>query len=345
MDALKFRLTEEALSAGFSRIRFADGGPFGFAGRSILIGAFPFDAEPRPVRSEGIPVAEIAPFARGNYYYEAVVRLKAMYHALFNEAAGEGKDFRPFSNSGFPERAIAADCGLGTIGRNGLIATPELGSLCILAGAVLPFSLKTDPPIGPRGIFGGFIDAAGSESVFFPCEECGACLAACPTKALGSASAPSGSAARDSARLGPGRIFRKEKCLQFWASRFEELPPVVLASWGARLYGCTICQDVCPLNRRTDETRRKTETGESVRGWIGVSLPIRFLTDRDEAELIAYFKGTALGQKWISKKALQRNALLALRNFPATAIQSHVAPFLATGAPVFVQAIHAVIGA
>jgi epoxyqueuosine reductase len=287
-------LTHLATDQGFSAVRFADGGPFGMPENSIMIAAFPCTTEDEvsapassgntsaeeSLNGEGACVAAIAPFARRNYYREAVGRLKSVAKtALTGFSSG---DFRIFSNSTLSEKSIASSAGLGFIGKNGLLTTIECGSLCILAGIVLPFPVTNDAPVA-----GG-------------CGSCRSCVEACPTGALGD----------PAAKRGEGeRIFIRERCIQYWASRFEVLPEAVASRWGNRLYGCTACQDACPFNREKAEFPRRARG--PVTGKLDKALPVSFLLGKTAEELGAFFRGTALGMKWIEKTALQRNAILA----------------------------------
>lgn len=236
----------------------------------------PYEREREPgVVDDGRSAARIAPFARANYYREAVTRLQSLWSRIRREtghAKGEG---RIFCNSRYPEKQMAWLCGLGLLGKNSLILTPEYGSLGIIAGIFLPFALEGDGPI----------EGAPYES----CRSCRACGTACPGEAIR-----------------PAGGIDKKLCYQFLSTEHRVLPVPVMERWGNILYGCQICQEVCPENGQAPE-------GHGVgRGRLGEGLdPLEILEWGDE-ELKARLKGSVLGARWIGASVLKRNALLCL---------------------------------
>jgi epoxyqueuosine reductase len=222
----------------------------------------------------------IAPFARRNYYREAVRRLQVLAAAFRARYGGTRSDYRIFCNSPAPEKPLAHACGLGALGRNSLIITPEAGSLIIIAAMTLPLALETDEPIAADGAF-PFCGACRREQP--PCK------AACPTGAV----------------RGDGKIER-ERCIQWYASgNGVTVPPEVVRHWGRRLYGCTACQDACIQNRRHISGARTNE------GPLPAYLDCRELIAAQDEELKARFKGTALGLSWLGPEGIRRNARLA----------------------------------
>jgi epoxyqueuosine reductase len=235
--------------------------------------------EPDDLSSAGDPHALVAPFARRNYYREAVVRLKSVVSAL-----GAGASPRLFSNSRLPEKPLAAACGLGFLGSHSLVIAPGLGSAFLIAGAFLPASRvpeealrqPSDPPL-PGGLRAGCA-----------CGDCRACVQACPVGAI----------------TAPG-VVDPQRCLPSLSTRLAPWPLEARAAWGFRLYGCQSCQDACPHNRAL---RSETMTR---RGEIGPSVPLARLLACDEEGVRGMFRGTALARTWIPPAALLRNGLLA----------------------------------
>lgn len=82
------------------------------------------------------------------------------------------------------------------------------------------------------------------------------------------------------------------------------LPPHIEAAWGNRLYGCDSCLEACPHFQ-------VAEGVSCVRGRLGPGLPAAWLAGASDSELKERFRGTVLGQAWISQDALRRNARLA----------------------------------
>lgn len=236
------------------------------------------------------PLATIARFARANWYAELSARLQraaALSRARLTEAGGDpgpAASWRRFVNSRLPEKRLALEAGLGEIGRHTLLMLPDRGSAAVLGLLLAPIDLPDsvppalpgrveEPPAGQR--------APGISAL---CAGCGACVAACPTGALG----------------GEGG-FDRELCLQHWSSVPGELPSAVEAAWGDRLYGCDLCQEACPLFR--PEPAARTE-----RGLLGPGLPASWLEAAPESAIKAALRGSALGMGWISIEALKRNA-------------------------------------
>jgi epoxyqueuosine reductase len=240
--------------------------------------------EPDDLSAPGDPHALVAPFARRNYYREAVVRLKRVTAGLGPGGRDGGPAPRLYANSRLPEKALAAACGLGFLGSHSLVIAPELGSAFLIAGAFLPAALvpeealsqPSDPPL-ERGL-----EAGGR------CGDCRACIRACPVGAI----------------TAPGVVDR-ECCLPSLSTRLAPWPPEARSAWGLRLYGCQDCQDACPFNRGL---RHQTP---GVRGEIGPSVPLRRLLAGGEEGVREMFRGTALGMAWIRPAALLRNGLLA----------------------------------
>lgn len=246
---------------------------------SILLCALScYRDEPDDASTPGDPHGLIAPFARRNYYREAVSRLQEVVKRISRKGLAR-REARIFSNSRFPEKILAARSGLGFYGRNSLIVSPGMGSLFVIAGLYLPVSWPSDPPLpgdpGPGG----------------HCGACRACIDACPVGAI------SESGAVD-----------RSLCLQALSTECRSFSPPVEELWQYRLYGCQICQDVCPFNKNPSV---ETATG---RGELGPSLSLKEILVRSPQELKIFFKGTVLDRSWIPPEAIQRNAVLAAGN-------------------------------
>jgi epoxyqueuosine reductase QueG len=265
--------------------------------RSAVAAALPFGEGPLepPKWARGMegPLARLARFARADWYAELSARLRAA-GALTREAlaaagieAGSPRDWRYLSNSGLPERRLAVEAGLGSPGRHGLVMVPDHGSAVVLGLLLVPIPLEPEP--GARTARNAPHSATQS-ALNIACADCEACVAACPTGALGRGS------------------FERRLCLQHWSSVEGRLPPAVEAAWGDRLYGCDACQEACPLFKPDPAAM----TG---RGLLGPGLPARFVAAAAPGELKERLRGSALGMGWISVEALARNARLVSRTF------------------------------
>ncbi|MDR2194778.1 MAG: 4Fe-4S binding protein [Treponema sp.] len=308
LPALKERVRTMTLDAGFSRARILapytvpDHAPahlkarYGSGSPSLLVAALPYgneqaaapDHAPAGERHEDRAAIEdiekkyrayIAPFARRNYYKEAVKRLQNLSRSFRQVCGGaygtRRSEYRVFCNSPIPEKPLAHACGLGGTGRNSLIITPEAGSLVIIAAMTLPFPLESDPPEP------------------FTCGTCGLCAEACPTHAI----------RRD------GGIDRT-LCIQWYASGYgDSVPRSVAEAWGQRLYGCAACQDACPHNKKP------IRGAATVEGILPAYTDARIMLAMTDGEIRLFFKGTALGLSWLTPEHIRRNALLALNQW------------------------------
>jgi epoxyqueuosine reductase len=122
------------------------------------------------------------------------------------------------------DREAAARSGVGFYGKNTLLITRRHGSWVVLGTLVTGAELEPTPPLD------------------LDCGECRLCIDACPTGALDE----------------PGTL-DSTRCLSYWTQAPAPPPVEYRAELGAQVYGCDICQDVCPWNRGI-EKRRAGET-------------------------------------------------------------------------------------
>jgi epoxyqueuosine reductase len=255
---------------------------------SLLVVAFPYgnQLERNDDLSDSARFGRIAPFARRNYYKEAVKRLKRISIKLREKHGGEKSSFRIFCNSPVPEKPLAEISGLGCVGRNSLIITKEAGSLVILAAMTLPFELESDRAELTRFDFCRACD-----------ENSPPCKAACPTGAVN----------------GDGTI-NLSKCIQWYASGNDgnTIPEEVFSKWGNRLYGCSNCQDACPHNRRPI---KGCDTEEGV---LPAYIDAQKIICMNDEEIKTLFKGTAMGLSWLGPITIRRNASIVLHKFTSS---------------------------
>jgi epoxyqueuosine reductase len=116
------------------------------------------------------------------------------------------------------DREAAARSGVGFYGKNTLLITRRHGSWVVLGTLVTDVELEPTP------------------SLALDCGECRLCIDACPTGALDE----------------PGTL-DSTRCLSYWTQASASVPEDYRAHLGAQVYGCDICQDVCPWNRKRRE--------------------------------------------------------------------------------------------
>ena len=118
------------------------------------------------------------------------------------------------------DREAAARSGVGFYGKNTLLITRRHGSWVVLGTLVTDVELTPTPPLDTD------------------CGDCRICIDACPTGALNE----------------PGTL-DSTRCLSYWTQAAAPIPEGYRADLGAQVYGCDICQDVCPWNRGVEKRR------------------------------------------------------------------------------------------
>jgi epoxyqueuosine reductase len=257
--------------------------------RSIITLAVPYSAANQKSGSAGkAPRGSVARCARAIDYH-LVARKKAA--ELINSikiTTGKNFNFRILSDrSPLLEREIARRSGLGIIGENCTLINPVYGSYVALCTILLDVLIEPDLPF---------------ES---PCLKCGRCREACPTGAL-----------TESYIINPYR------CLSYLTQVKGIIPREFRAFLGNRIYGCDLCQEVCPLNNRVAGSPLPEFSFELFPA-EPLLLPLLAIT-RHEFDLT--IKLTAAG--WRGKTTLQRNTVIALGNSAAPNAVSPLARLL-----------------
>lgn len=191
--------------------------------RSAVVVAHSY-ADDAPDTSPGDPSrAVIARYARGRDYHHVVSdRLEALA-ARLESIAGRPFRRRAYVDTGpILERELAARVGLGWFGKNTMLIHPRRGSYFFLG------VLLTDLPLRPSGPF--------RED---HCGTCRRCLDACPTGAL---------LGRDETGA---PVMDARLCISYLTIELKgPIPPALRPAIGNRVFGCDICQEVCPWNER-----------------------------------------------------------------------------------------------
>ena len=171
------------------------------------------------------------------------------------------------------DREAAARSGVGFYGKNTMLITRRFGSWVVLGTLVTQAELEPTPPL----------DA--------DCGSCTLCIEACPTGALDE----------------PG-VLDANRCLSYWTQSGSSIPEPYREELGDQVYGCDICQDVCPWNRGIEKRRAGlapppgAEPHVSLVDWLEAS-------DDDLAE-----RYDRLFVPRNDPRYLRRNALVALGN-------------------------------
>jgi epoxyqueuosine reductase len=242
--------------------------------RSVLCVGLQYDT-PHPYSGEA-PAGRgwIARYAWGDDYHDV---MKAMLERVVAALRSEAGPFesRAYVDTGpIAEKAWAAAAGLGAWGKNTCLLHPEHGSWFFLGEIVTDLDLPAD---GPR------VDMCGS---------CTACLDACPTGAL----------------VAP-YVLDATRCISYLTIEVKgSIPEERRGGVGRHVFGCDVCQDVCPWNRK-----RRRHGGAAFEPRPGAEAPdLAFLASLGEEEFKERFRRSPV--KRAKRRGLLRNVAVALGN-------------------------------
>jgi epoxyqueuosine reductase len=239
--------------------------------RSIVCVAESYAGVEPSASDEGI-VRHIARYARGGDYHNHL-RRRVRKLAAFIRNLAEGTRARPMTDDApVLERAWAARAGLGFIGKNGLLIVPGLGSFVLLGEVVTTLELVPDMPMAER------------------CGSCTLCLDACPTQAFDGAF-----------------VLDPRRCISYLTIELRgAMPAEQRLGVAEHLFGCDVCQDVCPYNRaRAGDVPPRYLPLERWR-----ELSLEELVDLDEERFRILTEGSPL--KRATRHGLARNAITIL---------------------------------
>ena len=226
------------------------------------------------------PAGPVARYARGEDYHELLTeRLNALHRWLESEV-GRPICGKPYVDTGpLLERDLARRAGLGWFGKNSNLVNPRIGSFFFIAALLVDLDLPADAPFEA--------DCCGS---------CTRCLDACPTAAF----------------VEP-RVVDATKCISYLTIEAKgPIPTEYREQVGGLIYGCDICQDVCPWNVRfAQETREPAFAAREVLRGDARSVARRILAFDDDG-FRHRLKGSPM--KRAKRRSLARNAATVLGN-------------------------------
>jgi epoxyqueuosine reductase len=157
----------------------------------------------------------ISKYAYGQDYHTVIKdKLKELLFYIQNEI-GEVNGRAFVDSAPVLDKAWAAKSGLGWIGKNSNLITQQVGSFYFIAELIVDLDLEYDTPTTDH------------------CGTCTACLDACPTQAIVAPYVVDGS-----------------KCISYFTIELKnEMPTEMQGHWNDWIFGCDVCQDVCPWNR------------------------------------------------------------------------------------------------
>jgi epoxyqueuosine reductase len=244
--------------------------------RSVIVTATVYNTD-RPYSTECADAAQaqIARYAWGDDYHDVIsARLNALV-AWMRETSPEPFEARAYVDTGpVQERVYAQYAGIGWIGKNTCVINPERGSWIFLSEIICSLPLDTDAPA---------LDQCGT---------CTLCLEACPTQAL----------------TAPG-VLDSTRCISYLTIELKgEIPAPLQPAIGSHVYGCDICQEVCPWNAMplvsTDPAWQPRQAWDAA--------GVRTLASRSDEELRVSLRGSAMRRTKVA--GLRRNIAVALAN-------------------------------
>ncbi len=192
--------------------------------RSILVLAARYPApqpawqtRPEAASKPAAPRGRVAAYAWGRDYHRTFPERLRSLAAFIEARAGHPVPSRGYTDTGpVLERDLAQRAGLGWIGKNTCLINPRGGSYYLLSEILLGIELESDAP--------------------FPADRCGTCtrcIDACPTNCIL-----------------PDRTLDARRCISYLTIELKEaVPPELRSPMGNWIFGCDVCQEVCPWNR------------------------------------------------------------------------------------------------
>jgi epoxyqueuosine reductase len=217
--------------------------------------------------------AHIARYAWGEDYHDVIGERMERLLTWMREQSDAPFEARAYVDTGpVQERVYAQHAGIGWIGKNTCVINPDAGSWIFLAEIICSLPLDCDRP------------------AFDQCGTCTLCIEACPTQAI----------------VGPG-VLDSTRCISYLTIELKsDIPEALAAAVGNHVYGCDICQEVCPWNQRAPVSG--DPAWQPRHAWDGVT--VSELSSRSDDDLRAAMRGSAMRR---TKVARLRRVVEAVR--------------------------------
>lgn len=244
--------------------------------RSILSVGIAYWPGPSEKPADGIPRGRISRYAWGRDYHRVIRRRLKALHADLERELGRLIECRLLVDTArIVERAVAARAGLGWYGKNSLLIVPGHGSWVLLGEMLLDLDLEPDVPLDRN------------------CGRCTICLDQCPTGAI----------------VAPYTI-HTPTCISFLTIELRGgIPRELRPKMGDWVYGCDVCQEVCPYTGAA----AAMDDCELMPASIDNAYPsLHWLLEMGPVEFGAAYFGTPVPRT--KRRGLARNAAVALGN-------------------------------
>ena len=277
--------------------------------RSIVVCAANYSAgRPYSVEVNDPERGWVSRYAWGSRdYHDALLpKLKQVEVAIRQAAEERGMaiETRSYVDTGpILERVYARHAGIGWIGKNTCIIHPKLGSWLFLGVVLTSIDLPVDAPAPDR------------------CGSCTRCIDACPTQAI----------------VAPGKLDARLCIAYLTIEKRGTVPEELRSSMGHHIFGCDICQDVCPWNNKAGNAPA-TSWPEFQPQQQTYHPELRRLAEMDEETYRRTFRGSPV--KRAKYQGLRRNAAIAMGNSGNKAFAADLGKLAADPDPVVAE--HAV---
>lgn len=244
--------------------------------KSVIVLGMSYLMEAAPAEETTGPTGQVARYARGRDYHNVIrPKLRALVREM-ETLLGRPVAARLFVDSGpFVERAAARRAGIGWVGKNTLVLNKRFGSWTFLAAIISDVELPEGAPVATN------------------CGNCRRCLDVCPTGALPEPF-----------------VLDATRCISYLTIEHRgSIDPALRPAMADLVFGCDLCQDVCPVNRKALPGRMadflpKLQAGDS--------LSLLQILSIGDAEFDETFRGSPIRRA--KRAGLARNAAIAIGN-------------------------------
>lgn len=231
------------------------------------------------------PSGCVARYARGDDYHDVMLDKLRALHAWIASEVGRDVSGKAYVDTGpVLERDLARRAGLGWSGKNTMLINPRLGSYFFIGALFLALDLATDAPFAADR-----------------CGRCTRCLDACPTQAFTAA-----------------HVLDARRCISYLTiERRGDIPDELRPLVDDLLYGCDICQEVCPWNQKFARALGDDSPFAARPAIAGkeAAAVARDILAMDDAAFRDAFRGSPMNRA--KRQGLERNARVVLENLAA----------------------------
>ena len=228
------------------------------------------------------PDGPVARYARGDDYHDVLVPMLRGIQEWVSAELGSAVAGKAYTDTGpILERDLARRAGLGWFGKNTMLISPKHGSFFFIGVLMLALELEVDEPF-----------------ISDHCGTCTRCLDACPTEAF----------------VAP-RVLDATKCVSYLTIEAKgEIPEGLREKMGGMVYGCDVCQSVCPWNVKFSQALAEGSSfraREFIAGKDAVTLATDIL-GLDQEQFTQVFRKSPMKRAKLA--GLRRNAVVVLDN-------------------------------